>query len=241
MPCPRVNSGQPSREQHNPNAAGRAIPSSPNMDQVLRRHRQKNRCARYVVSIKEDGNFSINKISIWGRTKHDFLRLVVCEYCLDALSFDGFSHDMPEYDRRKIASSFSISRYFNNYPKCLVVTDSVRESEAEANNGYVRDFSEFGARMKRERGYRCDRCKIALTVPSLHKFLHVIYNDEARRNPNSKNVRVLCLKCHGEQPKHGHLKSSLEYREFIRRFGRSCGDGDLRPRVSSTAGQSPAK
>lgn len=189
----------------------------------LRDTRQREPEAPFVVSIKEDGNFSINKVSIWGKAKHDFLRLVVCEYCLDALAIDGFSHDLPEEPRRRIAHAFSISRYFRKYPKCLVVTDSVREAETEAREGYVRDFSEFGARMKRERGYKCDRCEIALTIPSLHKFLHVIYDDEARRNPNSRNVRMLCLRCYAEQPQHGELKSSLEYREFMRRFGQAGG------------------
>lgn len=201
----------------------------------LRDARQRDRRAQYVVAIKEDGYFAINRVNIWGRTEHDVLRLVVCEYCLDELSFDGFFHDMLEYERRKIANSFSMARYFKRYPKCLVVTDSDREAEAEANNGYVRDFSEFSARMKRERGYKCDRCKIALMVPSLHKFLHVIYNDEARRSPKPKDVRVLCLRCHADQPKHGHLKSLLEYREFVRRFGHACNQADLPRRVSSTA------
>ena len=206
----------------------------------VRDTRQRDRRAQYVVAIKEDGYFAINRVNIWGRTEHDVLRLVVCEYCLDALSFDGFSHDMPEFERRKIAHSFSMARYFKRYPKCLVVTDSEREAEAETSNGYVRDHSEFGARMKRERGYKCDRCKIALAVPSLHKFLHVNYSDEARRNPKPKNVSVLCLRCHADLPKHEHIKSSLEYREFVRRFGHAYGDRGLPPSVSSPASSGPA-
>jgi hypothetical protein len=162
-----------------------------------------------------------------------------CEHCLHTLSFDGFSHDLPEHERRKIVSSFSIWRFFKSYPKCLVVEDSVRESEAGANNGYVRDFSEFSARMKREREYKCDSCKIALMVPSDHRFLHVIYDDEARRSRNSKNVRVLCLGCDADQPGHEQMKSLLEYREFIRRFGHARSARPVPPRFSSAGSQGP--
>ena len=73
--------------------------------------------------------------------------------------------------------------------------------------------------MKRERGYTCDACKIVLVAPSVHKFLHVTYTEEAKRKPDTKNVKVLCLRCHADQPKHAAMKSLLEYREFVRRFG----------------------
>ena len=205
----------------------------------LKDARQRNRWAPYVVATKEDASFAVDRVDIWGRAERAVLRLVVCEHCLHTLSFDGFSHDLPEHERRRILSSFSIWRFFKSYPKCLVVEDSVRESDAGANNGYVRDFSEFSARMKREREYRCDRCKIVLMVPSDHRFLHVIYDDEARRSRNSKNVRVLCLGCHADQPKHEQMKSLLEYREFVRRFGHARSDRPLPPRVSSAGGPRP--
>jgi len=182
---------------------------------------QRNRWARYVVAIKEDGNFAINKVHKFGGTKRDSLRLITCEQCLNALEFDGFSFDLPEFKRRRIVNSFSIGKFFTRYPKCLVVEDPGQRAEAEPNDGYVRDFSEFSARMKRERGYQCDSCKIVLVAPSVHKFLHVTYTEEAKRNPNPRNVKVLCLRCHTEQPKHAHMKSLLEYREFIRRFGQA--------------------
>ncbi len=184
---------------------------------------QRNRWARYVVAIKEDGNFAINKVHKFGGTKRDALRLITCEQCLNALAFDGFSFDLPDGKRRKIVNSFSIGKFFTRYPKCLVVDDSVQESDPTPNEGYVHDFSEFSARMKRERGYQCDHCKIVLVASSVRKFLHVTYNDEAKRKPDPKNVKVLCLRCHADQPKHEPMKSLLEYREFIRRFGQASG------------------
>jgi hypothetical protein len=116
-------------------------------------------------------------------------------------------------------NSFAIWRFFKKYPKCLVVEDSEDLAEADGRDLILRDYSEFGARMKRERGYKCDRCRIELAVSGLHKFLHVAYDEAARKKPNPKNVKVLCLKCHADEPKHAHLKSTLEYREFARRFG----------------------
>ncbi len=117
---------------------------------------RKNRGTPYAVAINEDGNFSIHKIHMWGRTEYDVFRLVVCEHCLNALSYDGYSHDMPEHTRRRILDSFSIWRFFKSYPKCLVAEDSARASKAEANTGQVRDVSELGSRLKRVRGYDTD-------------------------------------------------------------------------------------
>lgn len=193
--------------------------------------RQRNRWAPYVVAVKEDGDFAINKVHAWGKTERGALRLVVCENCLSALAYEGFSHELPEHKRRRIIASFSIWRFFKKYPKCLVVEDSAREFAAAGTKGQVQDFSEFSARMKREKGYRCDHCKIVLASPSVHKFLHVIYDEAARKSPNPKDVTVLCLRCHAEHPRQEHMKSQLEYREFIRRFGNARIEPRPRPKI----------
>ena len=76
----------------------------------------EDRFERYVATVRQDGEFSINKIDRGGRTP-SLERLGVCQNCLGVLAFDGFSSALPWSARKALIKDFSAARFFAQYPK----------------------------------------------------------------------------------------------------------------------------
>ena len=70
---------------------------------------------RYVIANREDGLFLINIMKRKIETKLE--KLMVCQLCLEALRWDGFS--MKDNQKKKIVNNFSIANFFEKYPKSL--------------------------------------------------------------------------------------------------------------------------
>lgn len=54
---------------------------------------------RYVVSTHADGRFLLNLIK-GGTVKSDYYNLLVCQNCLDNISFNGFSLSHPHHEKK---------------------------------------------------------------------------------------------------------------------------------------------
>lgn len=93
-------------------------------------------------------------------------------------------------------------------------------AETAPNDVYTRDFSEISRAVREERDWVCEKCGTSLASPDLRKYLHVHHVDGRKWNNERRNLRVLCIACHSEESDHGHLKSSAQYKEYIR-FKRS--------------------
>ena len=76
--------------------------------------RNKNRFGKYVVATKDDGTFQVNKIGNGRTIDSQHARLDICQNCLNALAFDGFSFALPKTARRQLVTDFAIVRFLKN-------------------------------------------------------------------------------------------------------------------------------
>lgn len=51
------------------------------------------------------------------------------------------------------------------------------------------------------------------------RYLHAHHINGRRDESYDANLRVLCVKCHADQSDHVRLKSSVDYVNFIAKFG----------------------
>ena len=85
---------------------------------------------------------------------------------------------------------------------------------------YDTDWWKKLSRQQREQEkWRCQACNLSLHRHKYYLHTHHIWGT---RYNEPKDLRVLCIGCHSEQPGDNHyrLKGTLDYRGFIKRYGR---------------------
>jgi hypothetical protein len=83
----------------------------------LRQMRLENRFDRYTVSSRENGTFEIER-----EGKRTIQPLDVCQYCLETLSWEGFSHNgMTSIARARIAQTFPLRKFFDTYGRFVTL------------------------------------------------------------------------------------------------------------------------
>lgn len=185
--------------------------------QKLEEMQQKGRWQRYVVSNKEDGYFSVRV----NNGNAQFEKLNVCRFCLENLQWNQFSiFNMTSEEKSKMIHEFSIQDFFKRFPKSLFSVLPTYQSDIAPVNDYSHQWPEISENLKKEKGFRCgnEDCQIQLTGEN-RKYLHV-HHVNGLKNDNSKsNLKVLCIRCHANEPHHAHLKSGVYYKEFMIEHG----------------------
>jgi hypothetical protein len=182
---------------------------------TLNTMRQNKRFARYVVANRADGEFQVNLIGQTDEAR--FVRLHVCQNCLAEIAWQGFSSELTREARSDAVKNFSLPAFFEQYPRDLLAVKPDHTSETAPVNDYPLNWSEISDAAKRSAGYRCCSCSIRLTHAD-SKFLHVHHKNGQKNDCHPDNLEVLCIRCHANQPMHGHMKALSDYNEFLRKF-----------------------
>lgn len=184
---------------------------------TLKDMRANRRYQRYVVATRDSGEFLINLMR-HNRCDARDQRLSVCQNCLGALNWDNFIvRRRDSGERTAIVQGFSLKTYFSIYPKTFINESPTHTENTAPRNNYTADFAQIADRIKRDRGYRCERCMIDLTKH--RKFLHAHHKNGIQYDNSDSNIELLCIKHHSEQPYHGHMKRAPDYWEFTRLLG----------------------
>lgn len=172
----------------------------------------KKRDHRYVLYRGESGYFSLNIIKN-NQVVSEQHKLDICKNCLSKLDWENFASETRS-NKNKIVSNFSISKFFEIYPKSLLTVKPKYNSDTAPLNDYPLNWSEISDRVRENAGNQCFSCCVEL-INENRKYLHVHHIDGQKNNNKQHNLQVLCIKCHAGEPDHGHMKVSNDYREFI--------------------------
>jgi hypothetical protein len=184
---------------------------------ALERMRRDNRFERYVVANNDSGKFTLNLMDYPLNQRARVEELNVCQFCLGTIGWKGFVGDWPRTRRQEAVAGFRLPEFFEKYPRDLLSTTPRHSSETAPLNDYTPDWPDISNRTKRLRNYCCEKCSIRL--PSLEsRYLHVHHRNGIKSNNSDRNLEVLCIRCHAEEPMHQHMKSLPDFLEFVEKY-----------------------
>lgn len=177
---------------------------------------EANRFERYVVTQSRTGLFSVISTERDTKEKEEFeARLHVCKNCLDALSYNGYSRDLADVQKRALVSKFDIGAFFAAYSTFFPRRPARHEFEIGAQNvGYVKEWDSLSRKFRASRNWICEDCGVDLS--SNRSWLHAHHVDGDPRNNTARNLQAVCALCHASKPFHGHMKASQAVSEGIR-------------------------
>lgn len=175
-----------------------------------------NRFERYVVANRDDGEFQVNVLG--QGTEPRFARLQVCQNCLAKISWQGFSYRQASETRETVAKGFSLKTFFDVYPRDLHVLRPRYTSDSAPVNDYPFNWKEISDQVRQNAAYTCSTCTVHLDHAD-SKYLHVHHRNGQKNDCRSDNLEVLCIRCHADEPMHGHMKAMPLYGEFIEKYG----------------------
>ena len=153
---------------------------------------------KYVSTTRKDGNFLVDMPF---DKKYDILRkLDVCKNCLSI-----YNDKRTENDTVK---TFSISEFFqlvgdSSFSKKTTYTDT-----SAPKSGYPENWDKISEARKKECNYVCQECDLDLKNNRYLLQTHHIDRKPEKKDHSASNLKVLCIECHSNQIKHGHMKSS---------------------------------
>ena len=182
---------------------------------TLQTMRRNNRWARYVVANRDDGEFSVNLLHEGARAL--LVKLDVCQNCLVALSWQGFSYKIESSARVRFVEKFRLSEFFQKFPRDLVFDKPGYDSASAPLNDYPKNWGSISESFKRKQNYCCDRCKLSLPFRD-YKYLHVHHKNGQKNDCQPSNLEALCIRCHSSESMHDHMKVTAEYRDFVQKY-----------------------
>lgn len=180
--------------------------------QTLEKMRSHSRFGRYVVANRDTGEFQINIIG--SSIENQTVKLDICQKCLDMIHWHGFRQNMTKYERSSRVVNFSLTEFFTEYPRDLIVAKPLHTSITAPLNDYSKNWAELSKSIRERRGYQCESCRKVFNQDN-SRFLHVHHINGLKYDNISTNLAVLCIACHAQQPKHEHLKKHPDYKLFM--------------------------
>lgn len=182
---------------------------------TLDKMKRNNRFPRYVVANRDDGMFQVNIMEQVAKPK--IVELNVCQMCLASISWNGFQMDLARSIRVERVKSFLLKEFFTKYPQDLIFEKPNHTSETAPLNDYSLDWGDISERIKQTRGYCCSKCSITLGIRDA-KYMQVHHVNGMKNDNSDGNLAVLCIRCHAEEPMHGHMKALPAYLDFVSRY-----------------------
>lgn len=184
---------------------------------TLQSMREMGRSERYVETQNESGVFVVNYIR-GGVVNSIEKKLHPCQNCLYFLMWQGFDLSLGVSEKEEIIKNFDLKDFFKIYPKTLHQTIG-HTSEYAPIDMYPKRWQSISRSVRERSGWVCQVCGLNLSAQEHQKFLHVHHKSGSQTDNSRRNLIVLCIGCHANEPQHGHMKKSSVYVEFVQKFG----------------------
>lgn len=175
---------------------------------TLQNMRIRGHYGNYHATRRTDGYFLVKLSDSDELSPH---KLNLCKNCLKKLK-EQYGHDVFPTEPGK----FPLADWFETF--------DYDEELDQTGAPYVSfDYSSEAWRARsidcrQSANWKCEQCRIDLKDDPY--FLHAHHKWGTKFN-DPEDLMALCIRCHAEQPGHGHetLKSDLRYQEFMRKYG----------------------
>jgi len=159
-----------------------------------------NRKHRYKTNSRTDGRFFFQFSDQRGQiiAKNSNQRLNVCKNCLKKIGYKGSDKDVKEFNLETINKQYEMWTDQN--------TKELQKGENAEPNVYKKDWTTVSNRVKEESNYRCNEYGWSVKNESQKRYIHTHHINGDKTDNRPQNLKVLCIKCHSKQPKHGHMK-----------------------------------
>ncbi len=164
---------------------------------------------RYRIASRNDGRFDYTLLR-HNRVYKTYLgeggaRLVLCGNCLKI-----YDETYNRYGRKP----FDLAEFLKGEQFTGLSPRHYRYDMDDVLNVYGGDWPDIATRIKRARDWRCEECGIVL-AGDLKRFLHAHHLDGQVHNNVVANIKVLCIRCHADQPLHDHIRAHPDYLELL--------------------------
>ncbi len=102
--------------------------------------------------------------------------------------------------------------YFSHQPRAFAPSTKFDEYSYPGSD-YPEEWDRISERLRRERGFRCESCRVLLD--KYPRGLHVHHINGVKGDCSPSNLRVLCALCHLASPFHGNMHVAFEDQRII--------------------------
>ena len=178
---------------------------------TLQGMRDRGRYERYVVSVRKDGRFIVNRFQYDQLIEKELeVEIPVCKNCLRALNYNNYNTAL-KYEKLRIWTSFNLIEYFDKYPS-KIRTIPKHTAETAPLDTYTEDWDQISRAYRESVNWKCEDCGLDMTAhPNL---LHVHHRNGVESDNRRDNLEAVCIGCHVKKPDHDHLRHSPDYATF---------------------------
>lgn len=178
------------------------------------------RLDRYVVSQSDNNLFQVESREENDNVRHmlEDIQLFPCQYCLDKLSYRGFSYEDQRWSERlDQVEDFNIKEYLEENRGNLTVWKHLPKFKAsdKVSGTYTVGFIEISRRKREKNSWKCSTCKVDMNEKK--EGLHCHHINGVKSDNSWSNLKVLCALCHKNVDEyHSHMTVRPEIEHYIR-------------------------
>jgi hypothetical protein len=178
--------------------------------------KENNVFGKYVANNNTSGRFEMNIIKN-GTAIPTIRNLAVCQNCLEFLRFRAFAKSQPAAERGRVVSSFSMTEFFEEYPKSFHAQFPQYDSRSAPLNNYTSDWTSVSRAVRERADWRCQEisCQVNLSAVDNRRYLQVHHRNGQKNDNSHGNLVALCIYCHAKEAMHHQLKYGSDYKQFL--------------------------
>ena len=182
---------------------------------TLEQMRARGRYDRYVPSIEQTGTFPVQAYirETGGREDEEIqAQLLPCRNCLSRLIMKVREASR---SRNQIVNEFDLELFFETY-ESIFRTLPRYTSETIGEGQYPSNWAEVSVRIRNSANWTCEECGV--NCSENRGLLHAHHIDGNRGNNSRRNIKVLCIVCHQQEPFHQRMRVTNAQRSVIQRL-----------------------